>query len=232
MIYITGDTHRDFKRIEEFCEKQNTSKDDLMIVQGDAGINYYGGWRDQHVKRYLESQPISFLFQHGNHEMRPETIATYRLVEYPEYKGSVYQEDAYPSLAFAVDGSIYEFDGQKMLICGGAYSVDKYFRLAHGLNWWADEQPSVAAKQMTEENLSQRGPVQYVLTHTCPLRFSPTEAFLPMINQNTVDNSTERWLDTIYELTPEAKWLCGHFHIDKLDGNVRFMYRDVISIPC
>lgn len=32
MIYVTGDTHRNFERIEEFCIKQKTTKDDLMIV--------------------------------------------------------------------------------------------------------------------------------------------------------------------------------------------------------
>lgn len=32
LIYVTGDTHRNFSRIEEFCNKQNTTKDDLMIV--------------------------------------------------------------------------------------------------------------------------------------------------------------------------------------------------------
>ena len=36
MIYITGDTHRDFSRL--FKLKQN--KDNMLIVLGDAGINY------------------------------------------------------------------------------------------------------------------------------------------------------------------------------------------------
>ena len=42
MIYITGDTHRDFDRILEFCDAIGTSQEeDVMIVLGDAGINYY-----------------------------------------------------------------------------------------------------------------------------------------------------------------------------------------------
>ena len=32
MIYVTGDTHRNFDRIAEFCSKIHTTKDDLMIV--------------------------------------------------------------------------------------------------------------------------------------------------------------------------------------------------------
>lgn len=41
MIYITGDTHRDFERIRDFCDEIGTSKEDIMIVLGDAMINYY-----------------------------------------------------------------------------------------------------------------------------------------------------------------------------------------------
>ena len=41
MIYITGDTHRDFGRIFDFCEENGTTKDDVLIILGDAGINYF-----------------------------------------------------------------------------------------------------------------------------------------------------------------------------------------------
>ena len=48
MIYITGDTHGDFSRIAHFCVLMNTKQDDIMIIPEDAGINFYGGWRDLH----------------------------------------------------------------------------------------------------------------------------------------------------------------------------------------
>ena len=37
MIYITGDTHRDFSRFDGI----KFNPDDMVIVLGDAGINYY-----------------------------------------------------------------------------------------------------------------------------------------------------------------------------------------------
>lgn len=45
MIYLTSDTHGLFVRIESFCEKMNTTRDDLLIILGDAGINFSDGWR-------------------------------------------------------------------------------------------------------------------------------------------------------------------------------------------
>ena len=50
MIYITGDTHGDFTWIEHFCERFSPTRDDIMIILGDAGFNYYGGKRDQRAK--------------------------------------------------------------------------------------------------------------------------------------------------------------------------------------
>ena len=41
MIYITGDKHGDFTEVLDFCNDNKTSKRDLMIVLGDAGINYF-----------------------------------------------------------------------------------------------------------------------------------------------------------------------------------------------
>lgn len=202
-----------------------------MVVQGDAGINFYGNWRDEHVKNYLDTLPISFLFLHGNHEMRPESIPTYQKTYSAQIQGYVYREDRHPSLNFAVDGETYLLDGNRVLVCGGAYSVDKEYRLLRSWSWWPDEQPSDAIKLRVEEEIAkQGGEVDYVLTHTCPLRFQPTEVFLPMIDQSKVDKSTEIWLDSIYDKVACKTWFCGHFHVDKKDNNVRFMYEDIISL--
>ena len=40
MFYITGDTHGEFNRIKKFIYEHNTTKDDVLIILGDAGINY------------------------------------------------------------------------------------------------------------------------------------------------------------------------------------------------
>lgn len=198
MIYITGDTHGDFRNVARFCEKMQTNKDDVLIILGDAGINYYGGEQDTEKKEYLETLPITIFAIHGNHEMRPQTIPTYHEAEWNG--GTVYMEDEYPHILFAKDGELYDIGGQRTFVIGGAYSVDKAFRLLHGLGWWPDEQPSEEIKRRIEENLDEIDwSVDVVLTHTAPLKYEPREVFLPGINQSMVDKSTEQWLDTIEE---------------------------------
>ena len=51
MIYITGDTHGDFRRVTLFCDKVQSIKDDILIILGDAGINYYGKPKDNLAKQ-------------------------------------------------------------------------------------------------------------------------------------------------------------------------------------
>ena len=79
MIYITGDKHSDFREVFYFCYANKTTLDDILIVLGDAGINYYANEKDNNLKDSLNKYyPITFFCIHGNHEERPENIKTYK----------------------------------------------------------------------------------------------------------------------------------------------------------
>ena len=64
--YITGDTHGDFSRIAEFCETNGTDTEDVMIILGDAGINYHLDAKDIELKNELSDLPITLFCVHGN----------------------------------------------------------------------------------------------------------------------------------------------------------------------
>ena len=116
-------------------------------------------------------------------------------------------------------------NGQKTIVIGGAYSVDKWYRLQCDLNWFPDEQPSEEIKAKVEQKLHELGwRVDVVLTHTCPERYIPREAFLSGVDQATVDSSTEQWLDTIAERLDYRAWFCGHWHINKRIDKMHFLF--------
>lgn len=98
MIYITGDTHRNFKRVRDFCEKNNTSKEDILIILGDVGINYYLDESDLLLKEELQELPITLFCIRGNHEARPENINTYITSSF--WDGEVYIEPNFPNLKY------------------------------------------------------------------------------------------------------------------------------------
>jgi len=231
MVYLTGDTHGDFKRVAEFCIFANKNKDDTLVVLGDAGINYRQDKAAYEHKQLLERLPITLLCIHGNHEQRPETISSYKEIFWNG--GIVYAQDEFPSILFAKDGEIYNLDGNKCISIGGAYSVDKPLRLLNGWNWFADEQPSDAVKQCVEQRLTDENwRIDIVLSHTCPYRYLPSDTFPKnsSVDQRTVDNSTEIWLDDIEERLDYMKWYCGHFHIERVIDKIQFMYNDFVSI--
>ncbi len=226
MIYITGDTHRDFDRIFDFCEEYCTQKDDILIILGDAGINYFLDERDAELKRQLSELPITLFCIHGNHEERPYEIDSYEETDW--HGGLVYVEQEFPNLIFAGDGEIYDFNGRSVLVIGGAYSVDKNYRIANHLPWFETEQPDDAAKNYTENQLKKVNyRVDTVLTHTAPLKFEPTWAFLPTIDQSQVDKSTEIWLDSIEKKLSYEQWYFGHFHVDDHSGSVTILYEEI-----
>jgi len=225
MIVLTGDVHGKFNRIWDFCKKMTTSRAEIMIILGDAGINFDGGARDAAVKRDLKNLPIQLLIVHGNHEMRPESVGTYEEIEWRG--GIVYVEPQYPHLLFAKDGEIYDIACQKCIAIGGAYSVDKPLRLARGWPWFADEQPSKEIKARVEQRLAAVGwKVDVVLSHTCPLKYEPREVFLKGIDQSGVDKSTEIWLDSIEDKLDYDQWFAAHFHCAKKIDRMRFLFED------
>ena len=226
MIYITGDKHGDFREIFYFCYENRTTLDNIRIILGDAGINYYANEKDYILKNSLLQYPITFFCIHGNHEERPENIKTYKTKRF--HDGVVYYEEDYPNVLFAKDGEIYNFNNHKVLVIGGAYSVDKYFRLDRGYNWYESEQPKKKKKNKVVSVLKDlNNEVDIILSHTCPYKYLPREMFLEGIDQSTVDNSTEHFLDEIEKSTDYNLWYCGHYHTDKEIDKIIFMFHKI-----
>lgn len=226
VVLVTGDTHRDYTRILQFCDRYPTSKEDVMIILGDAGINYCNDIRDNYVKDRLSQLPITLFCIHGNHEMRPSSIKSYNLVSWQG--GMAYVESRYPNLIFAKDGEIYNIAEKKVLVIGGAYSVDKWLRIKRGYGWFEDEQPTEEIKKHVEKQLDAvNWSVDVVLSHTTPYQYRPIDLFLRSIDQSTVDSSTEKWLSSIEEKLVYDKWYAGHYHCDRIVDKLQIMYKNV-----
>lgn len=228
MIYITGDTHRDFKRIEKFCYKFKTTKEDMLIILGDSGINYFGEL-DNKLKEYLQSLPITFLLVYGNHEQRPENISSYQ--EINMFNGVVYKENNYPNLIFLKDSEIYDINNLKILVIGGAFSINKELLIEKGYKWFKDELPNKTILNKVIKNLkTNNNQVDVILSHTCPYKYLPREKFYVGVDQDKVDQSLEHFLDYIEENTNYKKWFCGHFHTDKVIDKINFMFEGIKNL--
>lgn len=245
MIYITGDCHGDFRAIEYFVRQQQTTKDDVLIILGDAGINYFvypkvSGYVEDYLctslKEKLARLPLTLFCVHGNHEARPEAFSDYH--ERNFHGGTVYCQEKYPNLLFAKDGEIFNFEGRQYIVIGGAYSIDKKERIYQYTRgnifylWFPDEQPSEETKKTVEAKLdSMNWKIDGILSHTCAYSNRPLELFLSHADVSDIDTSTEEWLETIKKRTEYGHWYFGHFHGDKeIDAKTTLLYRSIIVL--
>lgn len=232
MIYITGDIHGDFRDLIALDETLGFTEDDLIIILGDVGANYYLHGRDRQTKKRAARVAATFLCIHGNHEARPQSLPDL-YHEQPWRGGSVFVEDAWPNLLFAKDGEVYDLDGFKAIAIGGAYSIDRDWRVREGIPWFPDEQPDDDVKRQVEAALDARDwKVDVVLSHTCPAKYTPVEAYFQGIDQSRVDKSTEDWLDSIEDRLDYQRWYCGHWHINKHIDRMHFLFSDVEEFAC
>ena len=228
-FYITGDTHGDFRRIENFCQENETTKEDVLIILGDAGINYWLNKTDRKVKNKIAELDITLFCIHGNHEARPWETGDYEEVVWNE--GLVYVEEEYQNILFAKDGEIYHFHGKTVMAIGGAYSVDKYYRLNYGMQWFDSEQPDDEIKDYVESQLEKNGwTIDIVLSHTVPVEAEPVWAFILGVDQSMIDKSTEKWLQSIYDKLDFSEWYAGHYHVESEENGVRIMFEDYDEI--
>lgn len=231
-VFLTGDTHADFRDLIDDSIRFGFTKHDLLIILGDVGINYFGDYRDQNHKEMLAMTQATVLCIHGNHELRPtspEVAALYHPIQW--MGGLAYVENAYPRSIMAADGARYHINERDFFVIGGAYSVDKYYRLQMGYRWFEDEQLTQEEMDTIRRNVAEHGHKEdIILAHTCPYDHRPIEAFLAGVDESRVDNSMERFLQEIVDAVEYNAYYCGHWHIEKRDGKIRFLFHDVIML--
>lgn len=213
---VTGDCHGDMSRFVNYEYPRDGTIG--VIILGDAGVNYYMNNRDTSVKKKLQNSGYQFYLVRGNHEARPEDCdgVTYNYDE--NVDGIVGIDVAFPAIHYLRDGGIYSFNGHRTLVIGGAYSVDKYYRLEKGYpyQWFENEQLSLEEREEIFNQVKGQE-FDFVLTHTCPRAWEPVDLFISGLNQDDIDKTMENWLDDIKISIKYKVWLFGHFHADRIE---------------
>ena len=241
-FYVTGDKHGQFQSILESGIVHDSNN--AIIILGDAGINYYLNKRDDKLKDEIASNSsCQWYIVRGNHEARPQdTSVPYEKKWDVDVDGYVYVEEAYPTIKFFLDFGEYIINGHKIAVIGGAYSVDKWWRLQRAGIFtkmdWGYNNPKKTGwfpnEQLSAEEMKEAGDLfinkcyDFVLSHTCPLEWQPTDLFLNAINQKDVDSTMEKWMQTLKDNIFWGIWLFGHYHQDRLERPyVEMYYHDI-----
>ena len=216
--YVTGDTHGDFSRFKNYSKEFLDDENSALIILGDSGFNYFLSDYDNRTKKDIKKKYKynGYIYcVRGNHEARPEDVEGMISVYDKAVDGMVYMQEKFPNIRYFHDGEIYTIDDLKCLVIGGAYSVDKYYRLSTNNIWHENEQ--LTDEEMRNIYSYTRGDCfDIILSHTCPYDWRPTDLFLSGLDQSTVDNSMEKWMLKMKEDTAWGLWLFGHYHDDRL----------------
>lgn len=217
----------------------NLDKTDFIIFLGDFGANYFcnENRREEEFKRDINDLGCTILVLRGNHEERISNMIfkyPYKYIcnkleshgyEYlvpndnwyatdPVTNIRYYYEKKYPNIWYLPDGPYsFTLNGHSIFSLPGAYSIDKYYRLATGLRWFKDEQ--LTQEEMDEVRdcpLHRIKHFDLIISHTCPISFEPSDLFIPNLDQNVVDKTMERFLEEVRQSASYSAWCWGHFH--------------------
>ena len=61
MIFFTGDIHRNVNGVADFINKVHPTMEDVIVLLGDVGANYYNGRKDYLMKQWLNAVSYTHL---------------------------------------------------------------------------------------------------------------------------------------------------------------------------
>ena len=239
MIFVTGDCHGSFHKLgsKEFKESKEMTKDDIVIICGDFGAIWDNPESDddRYWLNWLNDKPFTTVFCDGNHENYDLLNHSFETVDFHGGKAHKIRDSVYHLMR----GEIFDFEGLKFFVFGGAASHDisggildrddfeteaefkrtfrqwqkerRLFRVNHR-SWWKEEMPSDEEYANAEKNLASVGyKVDYVISHCAPQSI----VYSVFTYYNDPPNRLTLWFDELRTKLTYKKWYFGHYHNDK-----------------
>lgn len=224
MTFLVGDTHgmHDISKLFSLVDKIELTKNDYVIILGDAGIV----WSEktlEHHKAIYNDFPFTTLYIDGNHE-NFEILNSYETVMYKGGKTHKISDSIYHLMR----GQVFEIEGLTFFTFGGANSTDKSHRIEN-VSWWKDEEPNMFEVFEAKENLIRYdNSVDYVLTHAID---QITLSIPPLSMYGFKPHKTDIMLNEFETSITYKHWYCGHYHIDlKINDKKTILFDNVVCI--
>ena len=217
--FLKGDIHGNLFEIIDFINRFDLGKNDNIIILGDCGIAWRKDKKDlaQNIKLWNEcGNGVKLYFIDGNHE----NFNILNSLPIENNMGKIAD-----NIYHLRRGQVYEFENKKILVCGGADSIDKYRRIEN-FTWWKEE----AISQETIDDIPA-GHYDYVLTHCCPRSiFEKNRIYLStlqFLDENKINHSSEDMLEQLKNKITFDHWFFAHYHINRnLDEKFTCLFED------
>ena len=236
-ILAIGDTHMNTSAICNVAIPVAKKNGCETIVQlGDFGfwIHEERGRRFLNkVSKCLVREGITLYWIDGNHDNHPKLWAEY-LPSGPDGFCMIK-----PNLYYVPRGTVWKFDQVTCLGLGGAFSIDKEFRIQEELiraglmrgrfdvhytevgigsdfehtMWWPTEMIRFEDAELAKKNALEKGLVDIMFTHDCP-----TGVDVPGIHSDQKWQFPETWqnrdlLREVFDVVQPKLLVHGHYHV-------------------
>lgn len=215
-IYVLGDVHGVFDVISRWMSKYDI-RDASVIQVGDFGVGFEDDEEDRLYKlnKKLHDRNVVLYVIRGNHDDPSRFYSD----------GKIFDADT-SNIFLLQDYSLLALDGIKILLVGGAISIDRKGRTT-GISYWPDE-----LFFLDVEKLKAFTNVDFVVTHTAPDFCKHVEWGRIVYDWADIDpglhhelQQERRDLTQMYEILKKKnqikKWYYGHFHdsgLTEMDG--------------
>lgn len=217
-ILVAGDTHGNLLHVNYLLHVAVAQGVDRIFQVGDFG--YWEHEREgvdflRDVNRMAQEDDITIYFLDGNHDKTSLLLQLYS--DQHDDKGFFVVRDR---IRYAPRGHQWEWDDARFIALGGAYSIDKDYRLGLEARHDKPEAYWFPEEEMTDEELMnilvKSAPVDVMLTHDKPLLSNP------------------RWSrKNLPECVPNQlrlQWAMFYFHPEILvHGHLHYRYDDTIG---
>jgi Icc-related predicted phosphoesterase len=238
-ILLAGDTHGDANAVRTLIQRAEMEKAEVLFVLGDFGIwdHHDGGAFTDHVSRFSAKAGIPVCFLPGNHD-NYDLLFEWEATK-PRYADGFYEIK--DGVFYSPRGHRFTWSGVRFVSLGGAYSVDKTWRviqdqvdleqvrsmksrglslsvkeqylLDHGQKrWWSQEE--ISEQEMRDA--MKGGPVDVMLAHDKPRDAKPGW------NRKDLEECwpNQQKIQSVVDATRPWLYIHGHLH---------YAYQDVLT---
>lgn len=230
-VFITGDTHcpNDIHKLnsEFFPQGQSLTKDDIVIICGDAGFVWDGSKNDKWWIDWISKKPWTTVYCDGNHEGH-DLLNAYPVINFHGAKAHKITD----SLFHILRGEILEINNKKYFFFGGGFSHDIEYRKEF-VSWWQNELPVQSEINNAINNLNKvNNKVDFIITHDVPTQINAMLGYNHQ-DMSKYDNkyvNLASFLQNIYETVTFSKWFAGHYHINQMVDRIQILYQYIAEV--
>lgn len=212
-LLLAGDTHGNIHHFKYLLQVAADHSIDDIVVLGDFGYWPHVGDFHKVVDKLSEMHGVTTYWLDGNHE-------NFNWLEKAVKMDSPFPQQMGNNLYYLPRGMLWVLDDVKILVLGGAVSIDKNWRLAQeertgkeGSLWWPQE-------QINNDDINRaksRGKVDLMFTHDMPDESYHTAFGHSGYKADEMSrHNRQKVSEVLHHAHPKALFH-GHMHTDYFD---------------